>query len=176
MRPQDLVSPLAGHRRLRPLLWHLLNNLDQRLSSAQAAKIVSVERKYFSRFFLREAGFNFSWWNREMRIRFATRLLHQKGRNIDSVALAVGYVDLTTFARAFKKCKGVPPQVYRRACSSPPASPKETSLNSAYVQDLLEGFVTTNADKKTTNADCFPGDHADAKSLESTDPPDRRPI
>lgn len=125
---EALVSPLSRHRRLRPLLWHLLNNLGQRLSSAQAAKIVSVERKYFSKFFRRETGFNFAWWNREMRIRLATQLLHQKGCNIDSVALAVGYVDLTTFARAFKKCNGVAPQVYRRSHSSPRTSSNDTSL------------------------------------------------
>jgi integrase len=64
---ENLVSPLGQHRRLRPLLLHLLNHLGERLSSAQAARIVSVERKYFSKFFLRETGFNFSWWNREVR-------------------------------------------------------------------------------------------------------------
>lgn len=135
---EDLVAPLAQHRRLRPLLSHLLNNLSERLSSAQAAKIVSVERKYFSKFFRREAGFNFAWWNREMRIRLAIQLLHQKGRNIDSVALAVGYVDLTTFTRAFKKCYGIAPQAYRRSRRSPQASPTEVSLASGLAQDLWE--------------------------------------
>jgi len=114
----DLVSPLAQHRRLRPLLHHLLNNLSERLSSTQAARIVNVERKYFSKFFRRETGFNFAWWNREVRIRLATQLLHQKGLNIDSVALAVGYVDLTTFGRAFKKSNGIGPRAYRRSRSA----------------------------------------------------------
>jgi transcriptional regulator GlxA family with amidase domain len=125
---EDLVSPLAEHRRLRPLLLHLLSNLSERLSSGQAAKIVSVERKYFSKFFRRETGFNFSWWNREIRIRLAAQLLHQKGRNIDSVALAVGYVDLTTFARAFKKCNGICPQDYRRSRNSPKPTPKDRPI------------------------------------------------
>jgi transcriptional regulator GlxA family with amidase domain len=126
---KDLISPLAEHKRLRPLLAHVLNNLSERLSSAQAAKIVSVERKYFSRFFPRETGFKFSWWNREIRIRLATQLLHQKGRNIDSVAIAVGYMDLTTFARAFKKCTGIGPRAYRRSRSSPQASSEKTSFD-----------------------------------------------
>lgn len=159
----DLVSPLTQHRRLRPLLFHLLSNLSERLTSAKAAKIVSVERKYFSKFFRREAGFNFAWWNREVRIRLAARLLDQRGRNIDSVALAVGYVDLTTFERAFKKCNGVCPQVYRRLRSSPAAAPKRASAD-WYTRNVLStGFVTKNADKPTTNADCIREDGADAK-------------
>jgi transcriptional regulator GlxA family with amidase domain len=132
---EDLVSPLAGNRRLRPLLWHVLSNLGQRLSAEQAAKIASLEKKYFSRFFQQATGFKFCWWNREVRIRFATQLLHQQGRNIDSIALAVGYVDPTTFTRAFKKCCGVAPRAYRRSRSSPPAL-AETPLARPCAQDL----------------------------------------
>jgi AraC-like DNA-binding protein len=126
---EHLVSPLAKHRRLRPLLFHLLSNFGERLSSTQAAKIVSVERKYFSKFFQRETGFKFSWWNREIRIRFATRLLHERGRNIESVAVAVGYIDLTTFTRAFKKCNGMCPVEYRRSCPPQAAPPHDDLLD-----------------------------------------------
>jgi general secretion pathway protein G len=143
---------------------HLLSNLSERLSSAQAAKVVSVERKYFSKFFRRETGFNFAWWNREIRIRLATQLLRQRGRNIDSVALAVGYVDVTTFARAFKKCNGVCPQAYRRLGSTPRASPKRESLDWRTHDILSRPLVTKNAEKKTTNADCSPNEDADAKT------------
>lgn len=159
---KDLISPLAEHKRLRPLLLHVLNHLGERLSSAQAAKIVSVERKYFSRFFPRETGFKFSWWNREMRICLATQLLRQKGRNIESVALAVGYLDLTTFGRAFKKCNGIGPRAYRRSRSSLEASSKETSLEKRVRTGLRKSFVTINAEKETTNADSFLGGDADA--------------
>jgi transcriptional regulator GlxA family with amidase domain len=51
-----------------------------------------------------------------MRIRRASQLLREKGRTIDSVALAVGYGDLTTFERAFKKSSGIAPRAYRRSC------------------------------------------------------------
>jgi AraC-like DNA-binding protein len=171
---EGLVSPLARHRRLGPLLWHVLSNLGERLSSEQAAKIVSLEKKYFSRFFQRETGFKFAWWNREMRVRLATRLLHQKGRNIDSIALAVGYVDATTFTRAFKKCHGIAPQAYRRTHGSPRAVAESTSLASSCAQDLENAFMTINADEKTKNAECFPGKDADAKSVDSAGQRNRR--
>ena len=99
-----------------------------RLFAHEGAKIVCVETKYFSKFF-QETGFKFSWWDRELRIRLATQLLRQKGCTIDSVALAVGYADLTTFARAFKKCKGIGPQAYRR---SPRCSPRPSSDGTAF--------------------------------------------
>jgi two-component system response regulator YesN len=100
-------------------LVHLLSNLRERLWAKQAAKIVNVERKYFSRLFERQTGFKFSWWKREVRIRIATQLLEQNGHNVESVARAVGYDDVTTFERAFKKCKGIGPQAYRRSRNSP---------------------------------------------------------
>jgi AraC-like DNA-binding protein len=154
---EHLLSPVAQHRRLRPLLFHLLDNLSDRLSSAQAARIVSVERKYFSKFFQRETGFKFAWWNREIRIRLAVRLLQEKGRNIESVAVAVGYIDLTTFARAFKKCNGICPLAYRRSHNATPKPSRSTGC--AVV-------MTKNAEKRTTNADCSDRDDVDAESTE----------
>jgi AraC-like DNA-binding protein len=152
---EDLISPLAQHRSLRPLLLHLLNNLSERLSSEQAAKIVSRERKYFSKFFQRETGFNFSWWNREVRIRLAAQLLHQRGRSIDSVALAVGYFDLTTFARAFKRSKGIGPQAYRRSRCT------RTSSNATPLDFPRDGVVGPLRDDKRREKDdkrrLFPG-------------------
>jgi len=173
---QDLVAPLAGNRRLRPVLWRVLSNLGQYLSAEQAARIASLERKYFSRFFRRETGFNFLWWNRELRIRLAAQSLHQTGRTIDSIALAVGYVDPTTFTRAFKKCCGVTPQAYWRSRSRARASVREAPLASPCAQDVWGAFMTKNADKKTKNADCFRGQDADATSVDSADSPDRPPI
>jgi AraC-like DNA-binding protein len=168
----EIISPLAKHRRLRPLLLHLLKNLSDRLSSAQAAKIVSVERKYFSKFFLRETGFNFSWWNREIRIRLATRLLQQRGRNIDSVALAVGYIDLTTFGRAFKKCNGICPQAYRRSRGSLTRTYADSSIEHASRRHPRDEKRRVNDDKRRPSQ----GDAVDATAVDSVDPLDRQPI
>jgi YesN/AraC family two-component response regulator len=69
-----------------------------------AAEIVGLERTYFSRFFRNAVGQTFFEWNQEIRMQRAKTLLRRKDRSITSVALAVGYRDLTTFERAFKRC------------------------------------------------------------------------
>jgi AraC-like DNA-binding protein len=81
--------------------------------------MVSVEKKHFSKFFGKQTGYNFGWWNREIRMRLAKGMFRQRGRTIHTVALAVGYRNLTTFERAFKKSTGgVGPRDYRRLQSS----------------------------------------------------------
>src|SRR5690606_36433450 len=110
----DLISPLAGDSRLLALSRHIQKDLSEPLPSWKAARIVGLERRYFSRFFRKETGYNFSWWNREIRMRLAKELLQQRKVSIHSVALAVGYCDLTTFERAFKRSTGgIGPREYR---------------------------------------------------------------
>lgn len=112
----DLLAPLAADPRLVRLLQYVLQHLSEPLPARRAAEIVSVEKKYFSKFFGKQTGFNFGWWNREIRMRLAKSLFRQRGRTIHSVAQAVGYRDLTTFERAFKKStSGVGPRDYHRS-------------------------------------------------------------
>lgn len=113
----DLIAPLADHARLRPVLLKMFNDLSEQLSLEAAAKIVSLAPKSFSKFFPRETGFYFCSWDRELRIRIATYLLHASDSSIDSIGRAVGYSDQTTFGRAFKKCHGIAATVYRRSQS-----------------------------------------------------------
>jgi transcriptional regulator GlxA family with amidase domain len=106
--------------RFHRLAIHVRKNLDKHLSLAQAAGIVGLERTYFSRVFRDLAGLKFSDWIRTVRIERAGELLSTSGRiTIMSVALTVGYRDLTTFERAFKQCKGISPRDYRVSCMDP---------------------------------------------------------
>lgn len=103
------------HPRLKALVCHLRNHLNKPLTLDRAAKIACLERTYFSKFFRATTGCSFSEWNRAYRIKRAIPLLCRRDRSVRSIALSVGYRDLTTFARAFKKCVGISPSNYRSA-------------------------------------------------------------
>jgi transcriptional regulator GlxA family with amidase domain len=112
---EDLISPLTENPRLARLLEHVLSDLGRPISAREAAAIIGVECKHFSKVFRRETGYTFSWWDREIRIRPAKKLVRRKGLRIKMIAAAVGYDNLTTFERAFKKSSGgIAPRAYRR--------------------------------------------------------------
>jgi two-component system response regulator YesN len=121
MNDVALIGPevrlaLRGDPRLRNLQRFVEQHLDRALSLSDAAEMTGLERTYFSRFFRVLTGWTFSTWIRAVRVERATALLRGGRLRILSVALAVGYNDLTTFERAFKKCIGVSPSVYRLSC------------------------------------------------------------
>lgn len=101
--------------RLEPIAQFVRSNPHQRLTLKQAADIVGLERTYLSKLFHVSTGLTFSAWNRAVRIKMATVLLRSPRKSIRTIALSVGYPDLTTFSRAFKACVGVSPRVYRNS-------------------------------------------------------------
>ena len=115
MHPKSALCRLVGvgDPRFHRLAVHVYTNLDKHLSLAQAADIVGLERTYFSRVFRRVTGLKFSNWIRAVRIEKAREILATSRMKIMSVALTVGYRDLTTFERAFKQCNGISPRNYR---------------------------------------------------------------
>jgi transcriptional regulator GlxA family with amidase domain len=99
--------------RFRRLALYVQTNMDKRLSLSQAAEIVGLERTYFSRAFRKVMGNTFSEWLCSARIEKARELLSLGPLTIMSVALSVGYRDLTTFERAFKRRNGMSPRRFR---------------------------------------------------------------
>jgi len=112
---------LTEDPRLHRLLRHVKDNLSRPVSLAEAAHLVGLERTYFSRFFRCAVGCRFSDWSRGLRIEKAKILLRRRGPTIFSVAISVGYSDITTFERAFKKQTGFSPRVYRNECEPAPS-------------------------------------------------------
>jgi transcriptional regulator GlxA family with amidase domain len=117
---QGIVSLLSlGDRRLDRLARHLATNLDQPLSLAKAAELCALEMTYFSRYFRSRTGSNFTEWYRQLRIEQAKALLMNQCAKVDGVSEAVGYKNITTFERAFRRCTGVSPAEYRKSLRAP---------------------------------------------------------
>lgn len=89
-------------------------NYGEEISLNQAARVAAMERCYFSTFFRRKVGINFRDWLRLIRIQKAMAMFAQEDYSISEVAFAVGFADLSTFERAFKKVTKLTPREYKR--------------------------------------------------------------
>lgn len=87
------------------------------ISLSDVAFLFNVERTYCSKLFHKIAGKSFSGWVRTTRIAKAQRLLRSSQLSITDVSHAVGYQDITTFERNFRKELGKNPLAYRQSCT-----------------------------------------------------------
>jgi transcriptional regulator GlxA family with amidase domain len=104
----------TGNWRLGRLMGYLAANAEDSLSLGRAAQICGLERTYFCRFFRARVGISFSEWNRRLRVERAKKLLRGEHRSVLAIALAVGYKDITTFERNFRRCEQLSPAEYRK--------------------------------------------------------------
>src|SRR5262245_22070730 len=137
---QDLVSSCRDQRLLKACKL-VAEDLTKRPTLREVADLAGVERTYFCKVFRETIGLRFSDWNRRIRIDHAKRLLADYSLCDTAVAAAVGYEDVTTFARNFRNLEGVPPTRYRRL----------------HGRRTLNSLVTTIAENFTTSAETPPG-------------------
>jgi YesN/AraC family two-component response regulator len=74
---------------------------------------------------------SFTEWNARVRIEEAKELLRSVDLSITAISASVGYDDVTTFERVFKRLEGVCPRAHRRR-------------------------ITQNAESATLNAETLP--------------------
>ena len=72
-----------------------------------------ISETYFSHMFKEKTGTNFSTYLENVRMQEAMRLLKESDKNLSELYLLVGYNNVTTFRRAFKKTFGVTPSTIR---------------------------------------------------------------
>lgn len=100
--------------RLARAIQYVTRDLTKRATLTAIAKIVGLERTYFCKCFKKCIGLSFLEWNTLVRVEEAQRLLRETKRSVGAIALAVGYSDLTTFERNFKKFVAISPRRYRQ--------------------------------------------------------------
>ncbi len=90
-------------------------NLSEPIPLRTAARAAGLEEKYFSAFFHRKTGVCFRDWLAARRVERAIEILKQRDDTITSIAASVGFQDLRTFERAFKRLTGVTPRAFKRS-------------------------------------------------------------
>ena len=101
-------------RRVARVLLYVTQDLTRRATCAAAARVAGLERAYFSKRFASVMRVSFTEWNARIRVDEAKRLLLAIDLSITAVGASVGYDDVTTFERVFRRLEGMCPREHRR--------------------------------------------------------------
>jgi len=99
--------------RLKRLREYVEQSYSEPIPLEKAAGIAALESSYFSSYFRAKVGITFTDWLRQVRIEKAMELMKSRDFAITEVAYEVGFGDLRTFERAFKKHTRRTPREFR---------------------------------------------------------------
>lgn len=105
----------ANRQTIEDIMRWVDERLADDLSVAAMAKRAGYSDAHFSRLFSAVAGESPASWLTGRRVTRAAERLRSGRAHVLDVALECGFVDATTFARAFRRRTGLSPSAYRRA-------------------------------------------------------------
>ena len=82
------------------------------------AYLLDLESTYCSSVFPEICGTSFCKWLRALRIRMAMRLLRETRFSVTHISHLVGYKEVTTFNKNFRKQVDMCPREYRQSCEN----------------------------------------------------------
>jgi transcriptional regulator GlxA family with amidase domain len=95
----------------------MAKSLDKGFSLSELARHLAVSERTLNRRFKQVTGEAPLHYLQSLRVDVAKRLLETKGLKVDAVSERVGYGDLSTFRRLFKRETGLSPREYQRRFS-----------------------------------------------------------
>lgn len=113
-----LSAPLKYYRHLRRLEQYVDHNITSSFQLADIALDIGVSSSRLSHLFVEKTGVSYSDWIREKRVSLAADLLLSDDSTVLNIAMSVGYSNVRSFERAFKKSTGLTPTQYRRSTTS----------------------------------------------------------
>ena len=99
--------------RIRIALNYIRKNIGNKIMVKDLADSTSLSMEHFIRLFKKETGETPIMYITRVKMERAMVLLATSNANIKSIALTLGYDDLSYFTRTFKRFSGVSPQQYR---------------------------------------------------------------
>jgi AraC-like DNA-binding protein len=102
------------YERLERVREYVTANYSEPISLETAAGIAAMERTYFSHFFRQKVGVTFSSWLQYVRIGAALEMIKERDHSITDVAFSVGFNELSTFQKAFKRWTNLTPRDFKR--------------------------------------------------------------
>ena len=95
---------------LKKLRQYVDDRYAEHISLSEAAQISGLHMSSFCAFFRTAVGIHFTDWLRQVRISKAIELMRNSGLSIARIAHDVGFVEMITFEREFKKHTGMTPR------------------------------------------------------------------
>ena len=105
---------IAEKKPIRQAKQFIYDNFAHGLTLESVSDHIGFNPTYFSSFFKKETGKNFSEYLTELRMKHAKHYLISSDREIADIAEAVGYSDVKYFSKLFKKSAGISPSEYRK--------------------------------------------------------------
>jgi len=93
---------------------YVVTNFSSKISLDVVASIAGMEKTYFSTFFHKKVGLPFTHWLSLIRLNAAMELLSRSDRSVSETAYLVGFGDVRTFERQFKKHTRMTARQYKR--------------------------------------------------------------
>ena len=101
---------------LRRVEEFVRKNYSKEIPLSTAAKVAALEATYFSALFHEKTGVTFSDWVQYVRVARALEMMSMGDFSVSEVAYAVGFDNLRTFERTFKKWTNMNPRTFKKLC------------------------------------------------------------
>ncbi len=106
-------SETLNHQEIKDVIRYVYNNYNLDLSVDSLADQVCLAPSYLSHIFKKETGENLGKFIKRVRMEKAKELLETSNEKIVSIAVAVGYANVSYFCQSFREYYGISPQKYR---------------------------------------------------------------
>jgi len=103
------------YSRLQRVKEHVDEYYSEEISLEKAAGIAATEKTYFSTFFRQKVGITFTDWLRRLRVAKAIEILKTRNQSICDIAFEVGFGDLRSFERAFKRYTNLTAREFKKS-------------------------------------------------------------
>lgn len=99
--------------RLQAIDRYLEEHADEMVTSLDMAEHLHLNASYFSRYFKKLAGINFTDYVNQYKIELAIRMLQRPNETVENVAYTLGFSDRAYFSKVFKKYSGKSPSEFK---------------------------------------------------------------
>ncbi|MFP5105321.1 response regulator transcription factor [Neobacillus sp. C211] len=110
---EDKTNDSRKKPKLQEIDQYIMAHLSDNISSADMANFLFLNSSYFSRYFKKLAGENFTDYIHRFKMKTAEKMLQEKEDSIENIASQLGYSDRTYFSKIFKKHTGYSPGEYK---------------------------------------------------------------